>query len=102
MAKVTLEKFLSNLEELKELFTKELESILEGEEGLDDPNAEDDIFSGGAASVDSKAVVQLNPIAENELKIKLDPEEWITPGGFGTVDEAVSSLIEAIKKVLEK
>jgi len=98
MATITLEDFLARVDEWREIFLKELDEILEGEEGFEAD--EDDTLWGQVPPVNSKAVVQLNPVVEEHLEIKLKPEQWIKPGGFNSIGEAVEAMLEAIKAEL--
>lgn len=99
MATITLDAFLARIDEWREFFLQELIEILEGEEGFDAD--EEDSLWGQIPAVNSKSVVQLNPIAEEEFEIKLNPEKWIKHGGFESIDEAVGAMLDAIKAELK-
>lgn len=99
MATITLDDFLARIDEWREYFVEQLSEILEGEGGFDAD--EEDSLWGQIPSVNSKSVAQLNPIAEEEFEIKLKPEQWIKPGGFESIDEAVEAMLDAIKGELK-
>ncbi len=98
MATITLDDFLARVDEWRQVFLKELEDILAGEEGFEAD--EDDTLWGQVPPVNSKAVVQMNPVVEEYLEIELKPEQWIKPGGFDSIGEAVEAMLEAIKAEL--
>lgn len=47
-------------------------------------------------TVDSKSVIKLSPIIEETTGRKIKPE-WIRPGGYDSVEEAVADLIRQIE-----
>lgn len=51
---------------------------------------------GGMPQVDSKAIARMSDIFEKHLKIKLDAE-LIKPGGYESIEEAISHLIPAMQ-----
>jgi hypothetical protein len=55
---------------------------------------EEDLWD--CASVDSKAVIKLSPIVEEHTGKKVKPE-WIKPGGYDSVDEAITHLMEQLE-----
>lgn len=99
MANITLEDFLARVDEWRDTFLKELDDILEGEQGFEADD--DDTLWGQVPTVNSKAVVQLNPVVEEYFEIKLKPEQWIKPGGFDSIEDAVDAMLEAIKAELK-
>ena len=98
MANITLDDFLARVDEWRDFFMNELDDILEGEEGFEAD--EDDTLWGQVPAVNSKSVVQLNPVVEKRFEIKLKPEQWIKPGGFDSIGEAVEAMLAAIKAEL--
>jgi len=57
---------------------------------------EDENDSWDSASVNSKAVIKLSPIVEEHTGKKVKTE-WIKPGGYDTVDEAITHLMEQLE-----
>lgn len=48
------------------------------------------------AAVDSKAIIKLSPIVEEHTGKKVKPE-WIKPGGYDSVHEAITHLMEQLE-----
>lgn len=87
--------FLQKRDEYHKQFSKELNQILE-----DNGNAPgDDFFSTSSSGVESRAVVELLPKVQEQLELDLNPN-WITPGGFETVEETIDKLLEAVEEAL--
>lgn len=93
----------AGFQEVKAALAGQLTSRLEAEAIMDEFEADgaegSDIFDTPA--VDSKSVIKLSPIVEDATGKKIRPE-WIKPGGYGTVEEAVSDLIRQLELDFEK
>jgi len=92
--KISLEEF----HRVKKALVDKLTSRLEIEAALSDFDTEEfgdsDVFDN--PGVDSKSVIKLSPIIEEATGEKVKPE-WIKPGGYETVGEAVSDLMRQLE-----
>jgi len=89
----TLEEFSLIKSALSKRLTTQLESEAELDDFMDDDD-ESDLWDTPA--VDSKSVVKLSPIVEEFTGLKIKPE-WIKPGGYDTVEDAVKELIRQLE-----
>lgn len=89
----TPEEFSLIRDALSKRLTTQLESEAELDEFMDD---DDDSDLWETPAVDSKSVVKLSPIVEEFTGLKIKPE-WIKPGGYDTVEDAVKELIRQLE-----
>jgi len=80
--------------DLEEDLTRALEEEVLMAEFENEDEGEEDLWD--CASVDSKAVIKLSPIVEEHTGRKVKPE-WIKPGGYDSVDEAITHLMEQLE-----
>lgn len=81
---------------LKGTLSRQLTACLETEAEMNefDVEEESDLWDGPV--VDSKTVVKLSPIVEEITGKKIKPE-WIRSGGYNSINEAVTDLINQIE-----
>jgi len=89
----TPEEFSLIKDALSQRLTTQLESEAELDDFMDD---DDDSDLWETPAVDSKSVVKLSPIVEEFTGLKIKPE-WIKPGGYDTVEDAVKELIRQLE-----
>lgn len=89
--------------EIKDSLIKKISDQLEVEiemaefEAVDEN--ESDLWS--TPLVDSKSVIKLSPVVEQMTGHKIKPE-WIKPGGYDSLEEAVSHLVQQLELDLRK
>lgn len=95
-SRISFKEFL----ELKDQLIKKLEKRLQEEIDLQefDNPPEGDLWE--LPVVDSKTVVKLSPLVEEDTGIKIK-NQWIRNGGYDTVDEAINDLIQKIEEILK-
>lgn len=73
----------------------EEEVLMNGEVPFE-PRDEDEAALFATPVVDSKTVMKLSPIVESMTGKKIKPE-WIRNGGYESVDEAITHLLEQLE-----
>ncbi len=88
---------------IKDDLSKKIKAELEIEIDMSDFETEDenDEDLWDTPLVDSKSVIKLSPIVEEITGHKIKPE-WIKPGGYDSLEAAVSHLIEQLELDLQK
>ncbi|MCW8875650.1 MAG: hypothetical protein OQJ89_02530 [Kangiellaceae bacterium] len=97
--KIDLNKFNNVKAQLEEALNDKLEE--EVELVIFESESDDDSDLWETPAVDSKTVIKLSPIVEEITGHKIKPE-WIKPGGYDDVAEAVDSLMEQLELELKK
>jgi hypothetical protein len=88
-----------NIDEFKQVkpdLEAELIKVLEEEALMAEFEKEEEEDLWDCASVDSKAVIKLSPIVEDHTGKKIKPE-WIKPGGYDSVNDAITHLMEQLE-----
>ncbi len=88
---------------IKDDFSEKIKAELEIEVDMsgfevEDEN-EDDLWD--TPLVDSKTVIKLSPFVEKMTGHKIKPE-WIKPGGYDSLEGAVSHLVQQLELDLQK
>jgi len=91
--------FLKIKDELSKRIKSELEVEIEMSEFETEDENEEDLWN--TPLVDSKSVIKLSPIVEEMTGHKIKPE-WIKPGGYDSLEEAVSHLVQQLELELQK
>lgn len=94
-SKISLEKFLNLKDELMDKLLERLKDLNNIE--FDNP-PEGDLWN--LPKVDSKTVVKLSPLVEEDTGMKLI-NKWVKRGGYGSEEEAIKDLIEKIEKAIK-
>jgi len=89
-------KNIDDFRQLKPDLETDLTRALEEEALMAEFENEEEEDLWDCASVDSKAVIKLSPIVEEHTGKKVKPE-WIKPGGYDSVDEAITHLMEQLE-----
>jgi len=97
--KVDLSKFNNVKTQLAETLSEKLEEAVEI--AIFESESDDDSDLWETPAVDSKTVIKLSPIVEDYTGHKIKPE-WIKPGGYDDVAEAVGCLMEQLELELKK
>lgn len=96
IAQGTVCKSIDDFRQLKPDLETNLTRALEEEALMAEFGNEEEEDLWACASVDSKAVIKLSPIVEEHTGKKVKPE-WIKPGGYDSVDEAITHLMEQLE-----
>lgn len=96
IAQGTVCKNIDDFRQLKPDLETDLTRALEEEALMAEFENEEEEDLWDCASVDSKAVIKLSPIVEEHTGKKVKPE-WIKPGGYDSVDEAITHLMEQLE-----
>ena len=99
MPKISYADFLKIKDELSVKITSELEMEIEMSDFETVDENEEDLWD--TPLVDSKSVIKLSPIVEEMTGHKIKPE-WIKPGGYESLDEAVSHLVQQLELDLQQ
>jgi len=97
--KLSYTDFLKIKDELSEKIEAELEVEIDMSDFETEDENEDDLWD--TPLVDSKTVIKLSPLVEKVTGHKIKPE-WIKPGGYDSVEDAVSHLIQQLELDLQK
>lgn len=99
ITKLSYIEFLKIKDELSRKITGELEIEIEMSDFETDNEDEEDLWT--TPLVDSKSVIKLSPIVEEMTGQKIKPE-WIKPGGYDSLEDAISHLVQQLELDLRK
>lgn len=97
--KLSYTEFLKIKDELSEKIKVELEIEIDMSDFETADENEEDLWD--TPLVDSKSVIKLSPIVEKMTGHKIKPE-WIKPGGYDSLEDAVSHLVKQLELDLQK
>ena len=97
--KLAYEDFLKIKDTLSEKISSVLEEEIEMSEFETADESEEDLWD--TPLVDSKSVIKLSPIVEEMTGYKIKPE-WIKPGGYDSLENAVSHIVQQLELDLQK
>jgi len=97
--KISYVEFLKIKGDLSRKITDELEIEIEMTDFETADENEEDLWE--TPVVDSKSVIKLSPIVEQMTGRKIKPE-WIKPGGYDSLEDAVIDLVRQLELDLQK
>lgn len=92
---------LKDLKAIKKLLIVKLCDQLEEEIEEEQFDCDDSSDLWDTPAVDSKAVFKISSTMKNATGYDVEPE-WVTPGGYDDVEQAVESLVEQLELQIKK